>query len=144
MEEIHMAKRKITIEYCSNYNSYNGEPVTPGNALAPFIISDEHPELCPGRCLLGLDTHEDEAGNEIGPDVADPHANTEESAILSVLFAELMDYLEKENSRYATMVRLGSAGYSKEEIFKAVGLKSTFGYQEWNRAKKMVKDFLDV
>jgi hypothetical protein len=73
-----------------------------------------------------------------------PHASTEDSALLAFLFAELMKYLEKENSRYATMVRLGNAGYFKEEIFKAVGLKSTFGYTEWNRAKKMVKDFLDV
>jgi hypothetical protein len=235
-EEISMAERKITIEYCSNYNSYNGEPVTAGMVLAPIVISDEefqsndtiihenlrtwrhygvpfrvgfmvvpasdfdrilsfyyfrvneyfeeHPELRPGRCLLGVDkhgfpilctksnickgcphraenlprykntedyirfisfqdTHEDDDGNEIAPDIADPHANTEDSALLAVLFAELMEHLEKENSRYATMVRLGSAGYSKEEIFKAVGLKSTFGYTELNRAKKMVKDFLN-
>ena len=31
---------KITIEYCSNYESYNGENVTEGKVLAPVLISD--------------------------------------------------------------------------------------------------------
>ena len=99
---------KITIEYCSNYKSYNGEKVTEGKVLAPVMISDEefkannsiipenlrtwkhygvpfrvgfmvvdaedfdkmlslyygcindyfeeHPELRPGRCVLGWDS----------------------------------------------------------------------------------------
>lgn len=228
---------KITIEYCSKYNSYNGEKVTAGKVLAPVIISDaeyegndsiihenlrtwkhfgvpfrvgfmvvdekdfnkmrslyyscindyldEHPEFRPGRCLLGMDkegfpilcskdnvckgcphrnehlpryknledyiqfisfqdTHEDEEGNEVGIEVADPNANPEDSAILAVLFSQLMEHLEKENKRYATMVRLGKEGYSKEEIFEAVGVKSSFGYKEWNRAKQMVKGFLEL
>ena len=98
---------KITIEYCSSYDSYNGEKVTEGKVLAPVLISDaefqsnntiipenlrtwkhygvpfrvgfmvvneadfnkmlslyysgindyfeEHPELRPGRCVLGWD-----------------------------------------------------------------------------------------
>ena len=32
---------KITIEYCSQFKSYNGEPVRPGYVLAPFIVTDE-------------------------------------------------------------------------------------------------------
>ena len=32
---------KITIEYCSSYDSYNGEKVTEGKVLAPVMISDE-------------------------------------------------------------------------------------------------------
>ena len=32
---------KITIEYCSSYDSYNGEQVTEGKVLAPVLISDE-------------------------------------------------------------------------------------------------------
>ena len=99
---------KITIEYCSKYNSYNGDKVTEGKVLAPVMISDEefksndsiipenlrtwkhygvpfrvgfmvvneadfdkmlslyygcindyfdeHPELRPGRCVLGWDS----------------------------------------------------------------------------------------
>ena len=31
---------KITIEYCSSYDSYNGEKVTEGKVLAPVLISD--------------------------------------------------------------------------------------------------------
>ena len=31
---------KITIEYCSSYDSYNGEEVTEGKVLAPVLISD--------------------------------------------------------------------------------------------------------
>ena len=30
---------KITIEYCSKYNSYNGDKVTEGKVLAPVMIS---------------------------------------------------------------------------------------------------------
>lgn len=228
---------KITIEYCSKYDSYNGEKVTAGKVLAPVIISDaeyevndsiirenlrtwkhfgvpfrvgfmvveekyfnkmlslyyscindylnEHSEFRPSRCLLGMDkegfpilcskdnickgcphrnehlpryknledyiqfisfqdTHEDEESNEVGIEVADPNANPEDSAILAVLFSQLMEHLERENKRYATMVRLGKEGYSKEEIFEAVGVKSSFGYKEWNRAKQMVKDFLEL
>ena len=30
---------KITIEYCSSYDSYNGEKVTEGKVLAPVLIS---------------------------------------------------------------------------------------------------------
>lgn len=228
---------KITIEYCSKHDSYNGDKVTAGKVLAPIIISDtefegndsiihenlrtwkhygipfrvgfmvvnkadfnkmlslyyscindylnEHPELRPGRCLLGMDKegfpilcskdnvckgcphrnehlpryknfedyiqfisfqdiHADEEGNEVGIEIADPNANPEDSAILAVLFSQLMEHLEKKNKRYATMVRLGKEGYSKEEIFEAVGVKSSFGYKEWNRAKQMVKDFLEL
>lgn len=32
---------KITIDYCSQFESYNGEPVRDGYVLAPFIITDE-------------------------------------------------------------------------------------------------------
>lgn len=31
---------KLTIEYCSKYQRYNGKPVTEGKVLAPFIVSD--------------------------------------------------------------------------------------------------------
>ena len=222
---------KITIEYCSKYDSYNGEEVTEGKVLAPVLIPDaeykhnntiikenlrtwthhgvnfrvgfmvvdeedfdkmlslyysgindymeDHPELRPGRCLLGVDTdgmpilcskdnrckgcphrsehlpryknledyiqfvslqdtHEDEDGIEI----ADPSANVEDAVLYAALFKDLITYLEKKNPRYAAMVRLGYEGHKPEEIFEAVGLKSSFGYKEWNRAKKLVKEFL--
>lgn len=32
---------KITMKYCSKHKSYNGEEVTEGKVLAPFMISDE-------------------------------------------------------------------------------------------------------
>ena len=31
---------KITKEYCSQFNSYNGDPVTKGKVLAPFVVPD--------------------------------------------------------------------------------------------------------
>ena len=37
-EEAIMAK--ITKEYCSQFNSYNGEPVTLGKTLAPFVVPE--------------------------------------------------------------------------------------------------------
>lgn len=145
---------------------------------------DQHPELRPGRCLLGIssdglpvlcnkhdhsctgcphryenlprfrnqedfiqfesfqDTKTDEDGNEVSLDVPDPSQDTEGTAILAALFDELMEYLQKKNPRYAEMVRLGREGKSKAEIFAAVGLESSHGYKEWNRARKMVEEFL--
>ncbi|MEE8896903.1 MAG: hypothetical protein SOH48_09515 [Eubacteriales bacterium] len=88
------------------------------------------------------DTKTDDDGNEVSLDVADPTQDTEGTALLAVLFDELMEYLQEKNPRYAEMVRLGKEGKSKAEIFEAVGLESSFGYKEWNRAKKLCEEFL--
>ena len=88
------------------------------------------------------DTKTDDDGNEVSLDVADPSQDTEGTALLAVLFDELMEYLQEKNPRYAEMVRLGKEGKSKAEIFAAVGLESSFGYKEWNRAKKLCEEFL--
>ena len=53
-----------------------------------------------------------------------------------------MLFRSEKNPRYAEMVRLGKEGKSKAEIFAAVGLESSFGYKEWNRAKKLCEEFL--
>lgn len=228
---------KITIEYCSNYESYNGEKVTDGKVLAPFMISDEefksndsiipenlrtwkhygvpfrvgfmvvdeadfdkmlslyygcindyfdeHPELRPGRCVLGWDsegfpilcgkenrckncprraehlpryksredfitfvsfqdTHEDEDGNTVGLEIADPNANPEDEAILATLFTELVEYLGKISPRYAKIATLGMQDYSKEQIIEELGLKPSRGYQEINTAKELAKKFLEL
>ena len=228
---------KITIEYCSSYDSYNGEKVTEGKVLAPVLISDaefqsnntiipenlrtwkhygvpfrvgfmvvdeadfnkmlslyysgindyfeEHPELRPGRCVLGWDnegfpilcskenrckdcprraehlprfksredfiqftslqdTHEDEDGNTVGLDIADPNVNVEEEAILETLFTELVEYLGKISPRYAKIVTLGRQDYSKEQIIAELGLKPSRGYQEINAAKELTKKFLEL
>lgn len=226
---------KITIEYCSVYDSYNGEKVTAGKVLAPVLISDHeyknndtiipenlrtwkhfdvpfrvgfmvvdekdfnkmlslyygcvndffkyHPEYRPGRCLLGFDeagfpilcskrnackncprkaenlprykslgdfiqfvysedTHEDEDGNTISLEVPDPHSNPEEDATLEILFAELVEYLGKVSPRYAKIAALGMRKLSKEEIIAELGLKSSRGYQEIDKAKKLARKFL--
>ena len=228
---------KITIEYCSRYKSYNGENVTEGKVLAPFMISDEefksndsiipenlrtwkhygvpfrvgfmvvdeaefdkmlslyygcindyfdeHPELRPGRCVLGWDsegfpilcgkenrckncprraehlpryksredfitfvsfqdTHEDEDGNTVGLEIADPNANPEDEAILATLFTELVEYLGKISPRYAKIVTLGRQDYSKEQIIAELGLKPSRGYQEIAAAKELTKKFLEL
>ena len=201
---------KITVEYCSSYDSYNGEKVTEGKVLAPVLISDaefqsnntiipenlrtwkhygdyfeEHPELRPGRCVLGWDnegfpilcskenrckgcprraehlprfksredfiqftsfqdTHEDEDGNTVGLDIADPSVNVEEEAILETLFTELVEYLGKISPRYAKIVTLGRQDYSKEQIIAELGLKPSRGYQEINAAKELSKKFLEL
>ena len=228
---------KITIEYCSSYDSYNGEKVTEGKVLAPVMISDEefksndsiipenlrtwkhygvpfrvgfmvvneadfnkmlslyygcindyfdeHPELRPGRCVLGWDsegfpilcgkenrckncprraehlpryknredfitfvsfqdTHEDEDGNTVGLEVADPNANPEDEAILATLFTELVEYLGKISPRYAKIATLGMQDYSKEQIIEELGLKPSRGYQEINAAKELTKKFLEL
>ena len=88
------------------------------------------------------DTKTDDDGNEVSLDVADPSQDTEGAALLAVLFDELMEYLQEKNPRYAEMVRLGKEGKSKAEIFAAVGLESSFGYKEWNRAKNLCEEFL--
>ena len=212
---------KITIEYCSSYNSYNGEKVTDGKVLAPVLISDaefqsnntiipenlrtwkhygvpfrvgfmvvdeadfnkmlslyysgindyfeEHPELlcskenrckgCPRRAeqlprfksredfiqfTSFQDTHEDEDGNTVGLDIADPNVNVEEEAILETLFTELVEYLGKISPRYAKIVTLGRQDYSKEQIIAELGLKPSRGYQEINAAKELTKKFLEL
>lgn len=90
------------------------------------------------------DTYTDEEGNEISLEVADPNADTEGETIQGVLLIQLFDYLEKQDPRLATMARLGYSGKDKDAIFEAVGLGSSQGYKEWNRAKELVKKFLDV
>ena len=228
---------KITIEYCSSYDSYNGEKVTEGKVLAPVMISDEefksndsiilenlrtwkhygvpfrvgfmvvdeadfdkmlslyygcindyfdeHPQLRPGRCVLGWDsegfpilcgkgnrckdcprraehlpryksredfitfvsfqdTHEDEDGNMVGIEVADPRPTPEEDVILESLFTDLVEYLGKISPRYAKIATLGMKDYSKEQIIAELGLKPSRGYQEINTAKELAKKFLEL
>lgn len=228
---------KITIEYCSEYKSYNGDKVTEGKVLAPVMISDEefksnntiipenlktwkhygvpfrvgfmvvdetdfnkmlslyygcindyfdeHPKLRPGRCVLGWDpegfpilcgkgnrckdcprraehlpryksredfitfvsfqdTHEDEVGNMVGIEVADPRPTPEEEVILESLFTDLVEYLGKISPRYAKIATLGMNDYSKEQIIAELGLKPPRGYQEINTAKELAKKFLEL
>ena len=146
---------------------------------------EEHPELRPGRCVLGWDnegfpilcskenrckgcprraehlprfksredfitfvsfqdTHEDEDGNTVGIEVADPNANPEDEAILATLFTELVEYLGKISPRYAKIATLGMQDYSKEQIIEELGLKPSRGYQEINTAKELAKKFLEL
>ena len=141
---------------------------------------EEHPELRPGRCVLGWDnegfpilcskenrckgcprraehlprfksredfiqftsfqdTHEDEEGNTVGLDIADPNVNVEEEAILETLFTELVEYLGRISPRYAKIVTLGRQDYSKEQIIAKLGLKPSRGYQEINAAKELTR-----
>ena len=90
------------------------------------------------------DTHEDDDGNSVGLDIADPNVNVEEEAILETLFTELVEYLGKISSRYARIVTLGRQDYSKERIIAELGLKPSRGYQEINAAKELTKKFLEL
>lgn len=146
---------------------------------------DEHPQLRPGRCVLGWDsegfpilcgkgnrckdcprraehlpryksredfitfvsfqdTHEDEDGNMVGIDVADPRPTPEEEVILESLFTDLVEYLGKISPRYAKIATLGMKDYSKEQIIAELGLKPSRGYQEINTAKELAKKFLEL
>ena len=146
---------------------------------------DEHPQLRPGRCVLGWDsegfpilcgkgnrckdcprraehlpryksredfitfvsfqdTHEDEDGNMVGIEVADPHPTPEEEVILESLFTDLVEYLGKISPRYAKIATLGMKDYSKEQIIAELGLKPSRGYQEINTAKELAKKFLEL
>lgn len=146
---------------------------------------DEHPQLRPGRCVLGWDsegfpilcgkgnrckdcprraehlpryksredfitfvsfqdTHEDEDGNMIGIEVADPRPTPEEEVILESLFTDLVEYLGKISPRYAKIATLGMKDYSKEQIIAELGLKPSRGYQEINTAKELAKKFLEL
>lgn len=146
---------------------------------------DEHPELRPGRCVLGWDsegfpilcgkgnrckdcprlaehlpryksredfitfvsfqdTHEDEDGNMVGIDVADPRPTPEEEVILESLFTDLVEYLGKISPRYAKIATLGMKDYSREQIIAELGLKPSRGYQEINAAKELTKKFLEL
>ena len=90
------------------------------------------------------DTHEDEDGNTVGLDIADPNVNVEEEAILETLFTELVEYLGRISPRYAKIVTLGRQDYSKEQIIAKLGLKPSRGYQEINAAKELTKKFLEL
>ena len=146
---------------------------------------DEHPQLRPGRCVLGWDsegfpilcgkgnrckdcprraehlpryksredfitfvsfqdTHEDEDGNMVGIEVADPRPTPEEEVILESLFTDLVEYLGKISPRYAKIATLGMKDYSKEQIIAELGLKPSRGYQEINAAKELTKKFLEL
>lgn len=146
---------------------------------------DEHPQLRPGRCVLGWDsegfpilcgkgnrckdcprraehlpryksredfitfvsfqdTHEDEDGNIVGIDVADPRPTPEEEVILESLFTDLVEYLGKISPRYAKIATLGMKDYSKEQIIAELGLKPSRGYQEINTSKELAKKFLEL
>ena len=146
---------------------------------------DEHPELRPGRCVLGWDsegfpilcgkgnrckdcprraehlpryksredfitfvsfqdTHEDEDGNMVGIEVADPRPTPEEEVILESLFTDLVEYLGTISPRYAKIATLGMKDYSKEQIIAELGLKPSRGYQEINTAKELAKKFLEL
>ena len=146
---------------------------------------DEHPQLRPGRCVLGWDsegfpilcgkgnrckdcprraehlpryksredfitfvsfqdTHEDEDGNMVGIEVADPRPTPEEEVILESLFTDLVEYLGKISPRYAKIATLGMKDYSKEQIIAELGLKPSRGYQEINTAKELTKKFLEL
>ena len=146
---------------------------------------DEHPQLRPGRCVLGWDsegfpilcgkgnrckdcprrtehlpryksredfitfvsfqdTHEDEDGNMVGIEVADPRPTPEEEVILESLFTDLVEYLGKISPRYAKIATLGMKDYSKEQIIAELGLKPSRGYQEINTAKELAPKFLEL
>ena len=146
---------------------------------------DEHPQLRPGRCVLGWDsegfpilcgkgnrckdcprraehlpryksredfitfvsfqdTHEDEDGNMVGLEVADPRPTPEEEVILESLFTDLVEYLGKISPRYAKIATLGMKDYSKEQIIAELDLKPSRGYQEINTAKELAKKFLEL
>lgn len=146
---------------------------------------DEHPQLRPGRCVLGWDsegfpilcgkgnrckdcprraehlpryksredfitfvsfqdTYEDEYGNMVGIEVADPRPTPEDEVILESLFTDLVEYLGKISPRYAKIATLGMKDYSKEQIIAELGLKPSRGYQEINTAKELAKKFLEL
>lgn len=90
------------------------------------------------------DTHEDEFGNTIGIDIMVPNANPEDEAILSTLFSELMEYLDKINPHYANIVALIIQGYSKDHIFAELDSSPTLGCYEIDAALEYMKKFLEL
>ena len=227
---------KITIEYCSQYKSYNGKEVNAGECLAPVVFSEEmlksddtinhanirtwkrfgvsfkigfmvvkeedfpkmlslyyscindyfneHPEHKPGRCVMDWDEYsfpilcskdhkcqncphryenrpryrnledfikfesldtsvEDADGNESFIDIADTNSiPVEDFAILGVLFSELMEHLEKIDVRYAKVAKLKLQHCTNKEIFDAIGLKSSHGYDVLHNAEEEIRKFL--
>ena len=146
---------------------------------------DEHPELRPGRCVLGWDsegfpilcgkenrckncprraehlpryknredfitfvsfqdTHEDEDGNTVGLDIADPNVNVEEEESSKRSSRSWWNTWAK--SAPVTPRSSHSAGqdYSKEQIIAELGLKLSRGYQEIAAAKELTKKFLEL
>ncbi|MCF0134528.1 MAG: hypothetical protein HUJ72_11735 [Blautia sp.] len=229
---------KITIEYCSQYKSYNGKEVKAGECLAPVVFSkemiesddtiirdnlrtwkrfgasftigfmvvkeedfpfmlslyysaindyfNEHPEYKPGRCAIGWDEYGypilcskenrckdcprrsehlpryksledflqfqsfqeasfDEDGNEVYLDIADEKSMpVEDVAILSILFTQLFEHLEKKDHRLAVVAEYKYQNRSNEEIFAALGLKTSRGYDIIKEAEKETKKFLGL
>lgn len=229
---------KITIEYCSQYKSYNGVAVKEGECLAPVVFSEEmiksndtiirenlgtwkrfgvsfkvgfmivkeedfpymlslyysaindyfneHPQYKPGRCAIDWDEYgypilcskenrckdcprrnehlpryksledflkfesfdaptEDEEGNATYIDIADDRTiPVEDVAILGILFTQLLDYLEKKDHRLAVAVEYKYNNRSNEEIFEALGLKTSRGYDILKKAEEETKKFLEL
>lgn len=229
---------KITIEYCAQYNSYNGAIVNKGECLAPVMFSEEmiksdnsiirdnlrtwkrfgvsfkvgfmvvkeedfpfmlslyysaindyfneHPEYKPGRCVIKWDeygypilcskenrckdcpkrnkhlpryksledflmfqsfdeTIEDEEGNLVGLDIVDTNAiPVEDLAFIDILFSQLIDHLEKKDHRLAIVAEYKYQNRCNDELFSALGLKTSRGYDILKEAEKETKKFLGV
>ena len=87
---------------------------------------------------------EDEEGNTTYLDIADERAIPEDVAILGILFTQLLEYLEKKDHRLAVAVEYKYNNRSNEEIFAALGLKTSRGYDILKKAEEETKKFLDL
>ena len=99
-------------------------------------------------CLIYRDfftgSTEDEEGNTTYLDIADERAIPEDVGILGILFTQLLEYLEKKDHRLAVAVEYKYNNRSNEELFAALGLKTSRGYDILKKAKEETKKFLDL
>ncbi len=88
---------------------------------------------------------EDEKGNSKYIDVADTNTMpVEDIAILGTLFAQLLEYLEKKDHRLAVAVEYKYNNRSNEELFEALDLKASRGYDIIKKAEEETKKFLEL
>ena len=88
---------------------------------------------------------ENEDGEEQFIDVPDTKSGSvEDMAMLGVLLDQLLEYLEKVDARYVKVVELRLSKHTNQEIFDAIGLKSSRGYDVLHDAEAAVRKFLDL
>ena len=66
-----------------------------------------------------------------------------EAAALESTLLDLLQHLAEIKPRYAQIASLGLIGYSAQEIIDQLGLKTSWGYSEYNRARTLTRQYLD-
>lgn len=61
---------------------------------------------------------------------------------VEMLLEDLINKLEQKNPKLARIVNLSFIGYDKDEIFEDTGVKKSQGYDLWNEAERLAKEFL--